>query len=127
MHVFEVLGRVLLSSLFIIEGVNKFFNQEETIMYMEDYGVSEIFFFPTVLLEIFIPILLIVGYKTRILGSIMCLFTLTVALIFHLDFDSQIQLIMLLKDLAIAGGFLLIASREPGLCSIDYFLKNKKK
>ena len=125
MHVFEVLGRVLLSSLFIIEGVNKFFNQEETIMYMEDYGVSEIFFFPTVLLEIFIPMLLIVGYKTRILGSIMCLFTLTVALIFHLDFDSQIQLIMLLKDLAIAGGFLLIASREPGLCSIDYFLKNK--
>jgi len=125
MHVFEVLGRVLLSSLFMIEGVNKFFNQEETIMYMEDYGVSEIFFFPTVLLEVFIPILLIVGYKTRILGSIMCLFTLTVALIFHLDFDSQIQLIMLLKDLAIAGGFLLIASREPGLCSIDYFLKNK--
>ena len=125
MHVFEVLGRVLLSSLFIIEGVNKFFNQEETIMYMEDYGVSEIFFFPTVLLEVFIPILLIVGYKTRILGSVMCLFTLTVALIFHLDFDSQIQLIMLLKDLAIAGGFLLIASREPGLCSIDYFLKNK--
>lgn len=126
MHVFEVLGRVLLSSLFIIEGVNKFFNQEETIMYMEDYGVSEIFFFPTVLLEVFIPILLIVGYKTRILGSIMCLFTLTVALIFHLDFDSQIQLIMFLKDLAIAGGFLLIASREPGLCSIDYFLKNKQ-
>ena len=127
MHVFEVLGRVLLSSLFIIEGVNKFFNQEETIMYMEDYGVSEIFFFPTVLLEVFIPILLIVGYKTRILGSIMCLFTLSVALIFHLNFDSQIQLIMFLKDLAIAGGFLLIASREPGLCSIDYFLKNKKK
>lgn len=126
MHVFEVLGRVLLSSLFIIEGVNKFFNQEETIMYMDDYGVSEIFFFPTVLLEVFIPILLIVGYKTRILGSIMCLFTLTVALIFHLDFDSQIQLIMFLKDLAIAGGFLLIASREPGLCSIDYFLKNKQ-
>ena len=125
MHVFEVLGRVLLSSLFIIEGVYKFFNQEETIMYMEDYGVSEIFFFPTVILEVFIPILLIVGYKTRILGSVMCLFTLTVALIFHLDFDSQIQLIMLLKDLAIAGGFLLIASREPGLCSIDYFLKNK--
>ena len=127
MHVFEVLGRILLSSLFIIEGVNKFFNQEETIMYMEDYGVSEIFFFPTVLLEIFIPMLLIVGYKTRILGSIMYLFTLSVALIFHLNFDSQIQLIMFLKDLAIAGGFLLIASREPGLCSIDYFLKNKKK
>ena len=126
MHIIEALGRIFLSILFLIEGVRKFFFQEETIMYMEDYGVSEIFFYPTVLLEVFIPILLIVGYKTRILGSIMCLFTLTVALIFHLDFDSQIQLIMLLKDLAIAGGFLLIASREPGLCSIDYFLKNKQ-
>ena len=125
MNIFEFLGRLLIAALFLIEGFGKIHIQEDVIMYMEDYGVSEIFFFPTVILEVFIPILLIVGYKTRILGSIMCLFTLTVALIFHLDFDSQIQLIMLLKDLAIAGGFLLIASREPGLCSIDYFLKNK--
>ena len=52
-----------------------------------------------IVLEVLIPILLIIGYKTRILGSIMCLFTLTVALIFHLDFDSQIKLIMLLINL----------------------------
>ena len=92
---------------------------------MEGFGIPGILIIPAIVLEIVAPILIIIGYKTRILGSIMCLFTLTVALIFHLDFDSQIKLIMLLKDLAIAGGFLLIASREPGLCSIDYFLKNK--
>ena len=126
MHIIEVLGRILLSSLFLIEGVRKFFFQEETIMYMEDYGVSEILFFPSIILEILFPILLIIGYKTRFSASIMALFTLTVALIFHTNFDNQMELIIFLKDIAIAGGFLIIAANEPKICSIDYFLKYKK-
>ena len=126
MHIIEVLGRILLSSLFLIEGVRKFFFQEETIMYMEDYGVPEILFFPTIILEILFPILLIIGYKTRFSASIMALFTLTVALIFHTNFDNQMELTIFLKDIAIAGGFLIIAANEPKICSIDYFLKYKK-
>ena len=126
MHIIEVLGRILLSSLFLIEGVRKFFFQEETIMYMEDYGVPEILFFPSIILEILFPILLIIGYKTRVSASIMALFTLTVALIFHTNFDNQMELIIFLKDIAIAGGFLIIAANEPKICSIDYFLKYKK-
>ena len=126
MHIIEVFGRILLSSLFLIEGVRKFFFQEETIMYMEDYGVPEILFFPSIILEILFPILLIIGYKTRFSASIMALFTLTVALIFHTNFDNQMELIIFLKDIAIAGGFLIIAANEPKICSIDYFLKYKK-
>ena len=126
MHILEAFGRILLSSLFLIEGVRKFFFQEETIMYMEDYGVPEILFFPSIILEILFPILLIIGYKTRFSASIMTLFTLTVALIFHTNFDNQMELIIFLKDIAIAGGFLIIAANEPKICSIDYFLKYKK-
>ena len=126
MYIIEAIGRILLSSLFLIEGVRKFFFQEETIMYMEDYGVPEILFFPSIILEILFPILLIIGYKTRFSASIMALFTLTVALIFHTNFDNQMELIIFLKDIAIAGGFLIIAANEPKICSIDYFLKNKK-
>jgi len=125
MHIIEVLGRILLSSLFLIEGVRKFFFQEETIMYMEEYGVPEILFFPSLILEILFPILLIIGYKTRISALIMALFTLSVAIIFHTDFQNQMELIMFLKDIAIAGGFLIIAANEPKICSIDYFLKSK--
>ena len=125
MHIIEVLGRILLSSLFLIEGVRKFFFQEETIMYMEEYGVPEILFFPSLILEILFPILLIIGYKTRISALIMALFTLTVAIIFHTDFQNQMELIMFLKNIAIGGGFLVIASNEPKICSIDYFLKSK--
>ena len=126
MHIIEAFGRILLSSLFLIEGVRKFFFQEETIMYMEDYGVPEILFFPSIILEILFPILLIIGYKTRFSASIMALFTLTVALIFHTNFDNQMELIIFLKDIAIAGGFLIIAANEPKIYSIDYFLKYKK-
>ena len=126
MHIVEVFGRILLSTLFLVEGVRKFFFQEETIMYMEDYGVPEILFFPSLSLEIVFPILLIVGYKTRFSASIMALFTLTVALIFHTNFENQMESIMFLKDIAIAGGFLIIAVNEPRICSIDYFLKSKR-
>ena len=127
MHIIEVLGRILLSSLFLIEGVRKFFFQEETIMYMEEYGVPEILFFPSLILEILFPILLIIGYKTRISALIMALFTLTVAIIFHTDFQNQMELIIFLKDIAIAGGLLIIAANEPKICSIDYMLKSRAK
>ena len=126
MHIIEAFGRILLSSLFLIEGVRKFFFQEETIMYMEDYGVPEILFFPSIILEVLFPILLIIGYKTRFSASIMALFTLTVALIFHTNFENQMELIIFLKDIAIAGGFLILAANEPKICSIDYYLKSKK-
>jgi len=127
MHIIEALGRIFLSILFLIEGIRKFFFQEETIMYMEEYGVPEILFFPSLILEILFPILLIIGYKTRISASIMALFTLAVAIIFHTDFQNQIELIFFLKDIAIAGGFLIIASNESKICSIDYMLKSKTK
>ena len=127
MHIVEVFGRILLSALFLIEGVRKFFLQEETIMYMEDYGIPEILFFPALITEILFPLLLIVGYKTRFSASVMALFTLTVAIIFHTNFENQMELIMFLKNIAIAGGFLIIASNEPKICSIDYMLKSKAK
>ena len=126
MHIVEVFGRILLSTLFLVEGVRKFFFQEETIMYMEDYGVPEILFFPSLGLEIVFPILLIVGYKTRFSASIMALFTLTVALIFHTNFNNQMELLIFLKDIAIAGGFLIVATNKPKMLSIDYLFESKK-
>ena len=126
MHIIEAFGRILLSSLFLIEGVRKFFFQEETIMYMEDYGVPEILFFPSIILEILFPMLLIIGYKTRFSASIMALFTLTVALIFHTNFDDHMQFITFFKDIAIAGGFIIIFANGPGRFSLDYKLKSNK-
>ena len=128
MHFIEFIGRIFLSLLFLVEGVKKlFFFQEETKMYMEDYGVPEILFLPSTFLEIIFPILIIIGFKTRFCASIMVIFTITVSLIFHVDFNNQMQLVAFLKNMSIAGGFLIVVANNNRSFSIDNILKSKKK
>ena len=92
---------------------------------MADYGVPEILFYPALLFEMIFPILLILGYKTKISAFAMFVFTIVVTIIFHSDFSDQMQLMAFLKNLAIAGGFLIISANEPKVCTLDYYLKNK--
>ena len=125
MHIIEAFGRVFLSTLFLFEGVKKLFYQDETIEYMESFGVPELFFYPSVFFEIIIPTLLIIGFKTRIVAILMFLFTIIVSVIFHTDFSNHMQIIAFLKNFSIAGGFLIIASYEAKMCTIDYYLKYK--
>ena len=128
MHIVEVSGRIFISILFLIEAVKKFFNPDESMMYMSDHGVPEFLFYPSIAFEIIIPLLLIVGYKTRISASLLAVFVLTVTLIFHSHhiIDDGMQLTIFLKNLAIIGGLLLIISNKPQICSVDYYLESKK-
>ena len=126
MHIIEFVGRILLSALFLIEGLGKISMQEEVIMYMEEYGVPGILFIPATALEVIFPLLLIVGYKTKWVASIMALFTFAVAIIFHTDFSEGMQMMFFLKDLAIAGGFMLIVAYGPGKISLDNYFKLKQ-
>ncbi len=127
MHILEFVGRLLLSILFLIEGLGKISMQENVIMYMEDYGVPGILFVPATALEILFPIILIVGYKTKWAASVMAIFTFTVAIIFHTDFSEEMQMIFFLKDLAIAGGFIIIVAYGPSKISLDYYFKSKQE
>ena len=120
MHIIEALGRIFLSTIFLIEGFKKLFFQEQTIEFMEAYGVPAILFIPSVIVEILFPLLIIVGYKTKVASLVMILFILTVTIIFHTDFSNEMQLIAFLKNIAIAGGFLIIFARSTGKYSIDY-------
>ena len=127
MYIVEFFGRILLSALFLIEGFGKISMQEDVIMYMEDYGVPGILFVPATVLEILFPLLLIVGYKTKWAASVMALFTFTVAIIFHTDFSEGMQMVFFLKDLAIAGGFMIILVNGPGNISLDHYFKSKQE
>ena len=122
MQVIEVIGRIFLSTLFLIEGISKIFNYEGTIEYMESFNVPEYLIIPAIIVEILFPLLLIIGYQTKLSALVLSIFTLTTALIFHTDFTNQIQLISFLKNFAIAGGFLIIFVRGSGKYSIDYKL-----
>ena len=119
MNVIEVLGRIFLSTIFLIEGINKIFNYESTIEYMENFSVPEYLAIPAIIVEILFPLLLVVGYQTKISALVLAMFTLATALIFHTDFTNQMQLTSFLKNFAIAGGFLIIFVRGAGKYSID--------
>ena len=127
MYIVEFFGRSLLSTLFLIEGLGKISVKENVIIYMEDYGVPGILFLPALVLEILFPLLLIVGYKTKWTASVMALFTFTVAIIFHTDFSESMQLMLFLKDIAIAGGFLIIVAHGANKISLDHYFNTKQE
>ena len=128
MHIIEVFGRIFISALFIIEAIKKFFNPDISMMYMSDHGVPEFLFYPSIAFELIVPLLLIAGYKTKIMASALALFVLSVTLIFHAQhvFSDGLQLTTLLKNFSIIGGLLIIISNKPQICSFDYYLENKK-
>ena len=123
MHIVEILGRLLLSAIFLINGIGKIFNYEGTIQYMENFDVPGYLIIPAITVEILFPILLILGYYTKFSALVLSLFTLALAVIFHTEFSNQIQLMSFLKNIAIAGGFLIIFVYGPGKYSIDHKLK----
>ena len=122
MQVIQVLGRIFLSAIFLIEGMSKIFNYEGTIEYMESFNVPEYLAIPAIIVEILFPLLLIVGYQTKISAFVLAIFTLATALIFHTDFTNQMQLTSFLKNIAIVGGFLIIFVNGAGKYSIDHRL-----
>ena len=122
MQVIQVIGRIFLSTIFLVEGMNKIFNYESTIEYMENFNVPAYLAIPAIIVEILFPLLLIVGYQTKISALALAIFTLTTALIFHTDFTNQMQLISFLKNFAITGGFLIIFVNDTGKYSIDHKL-----
>ena len=126
MHIIEVFGRLFISALFLIEAVKKFLNPDESIMYMDGFGVPEFLFYPALLVELILPLLLIVGYKTRISALALAVFTIVVTLIFHTDFSNNMQMIALLKNFAITGGLMVLFSQKPQICTLDYYLESKK-
>ena len=129
MHIVEVFGRLFISLLFLIEAVRKFFDPDMSMIYMSDHGVPEILFYPSVAFEIIVPLLLIVGYKTRIVASLLALFVLTVTLIFHTHhiLDDGMQLVIFLKNISIIGGLLIVIANKPQICSVDYYLDSKRR
>ena len=127
MIIVEFVGRVLLSILFLVEGLGKISIKDDVIMYMEEFSVPGILFMPATILEILFPIFLIVGYKTKWAAAVMALFTFTVAIIFHTDFHEDMQMIFFLKDLAIAGGFMMIFFYGANKISLDNYLKSKQQ
>ena len=120
---FDLIGRIFISSIFLLSGYNKIFNYGNTIVWMEEFGIPGFLLWPAIVLEIVLPILIIIGYQTQISAILLAAFCIATAVIFHLDFADQMQTVAFLKNIALAGGFLFIAVHGPK----EWSMERKKK
>ena len=117
--ILDLFGRILISSLFFLNGIFKINNYEGTVAWMESFGLPGFLLIPAIILEILAPILIIIGYQTKIAAGALSLFCIATAVIFHNDFSDQMQLIAFMKNIALAGGFLFLVVNGAKGFSLD--------
>ena len=118
-NVLDLIGRIFISALFLISAFNKIFNLGSSMGWMESFGVPGFLIFPAIAIELILPVLVIVGYQARIAAGILSIFCLATAFIFHFDFSDQMQFILFLKNIGLAGGFLFIVANGTKDWAVD--------
>lgn len=107
-------GRILLSLLFIVAGFNKIMGYAATAGYMESQGVPGLLLPVVILVELGGGVLILLGWQTRVVAFLLAGFCVLTALIFHAG-----DVTGALKNIAIAGGFLVLVAHGAGHWSLD--------
>lgn len=119
--VIPLIGRIFISLIFLMSGIDKIIHSSATKEYMATYGMPfrRAFLVLAIIIEILSSLLIIIGFKARWAAFALLVFLIPTTLIFHTHFSEPIQIIMFLKNLAIMGGLLFIAAYGAGTISID--------
>jgi putative oxidoreductase len=115
----EPAGRVFLAVLFLLSGLGKIAAYGATAAYMASAGVPGVLLPAVIATEVIGAIAIIIGWKTRTVAVLLAGFSLLTAICFHRNFADQMQMIQFLKDVSIAGGFLVLVANGAGRLSID--------
>lgn len=110
----SLVGRILLSAIFISSGINKISGYAGTQSYMESHGLPGALLPLVIALEIGAGLAVLLGVFSRWAGLVLAGFCLATAAVFHLNFADQAQAINFMKNLAMAGGFLLLFANGSG-------------
>jgi len=119
LSIFDLIGRILISILFLLNGFYKINNYNGTVDWIESFGLPGILIIPAIVLEIIAPLFIIFGYKVKISSGLLSLFCIATAFIFHNDLTDQMQLTSFLKNIALAGGFLFLMINGAKEFSLD--------
>ncbi len=115
----ELIGRILLAQLFLMAGIHKITAYAGTQGYMEAMGVPGMLLPLVILLEVGGGLMLVLGWKARWAAAAMGVFSLASAVIFHHNLADQMQMIMFMKNLSIAGGMFILTVHGAGMLSLD--------
>ncbi|RTQ36206.1 DoxX family protein [Variovorax gossypii] len=116
-----LIGRILIATLFIPAGFGKLMGFSGTVGYITSAGLPlpEVAAVIAIVVELGLGIALLLGFKTRLVGLLMAIFTIATALFFHKFWADASQNIQFFKNMAIAGGLFSFAAFGPGRFSID--------
>ncbi len=112
-------GRLLLAMMFVMAGLSKIGNYAGTQGYMEAMGVPGALLPLVIALEALGGLAIILGWQTKLVALALAGFSVLSAAIFHADFSSQAEMTNFMKNLTIAGGFLLLVAHGPGTYALD--------
>jgi putative oxidoreductase len=115
----ELGGRILLSALFVLSGLSKIGAHAATVAYMSALGVPGGLLPVVIATELLGGLAIAFGWKTRTAAFLLAGYSLLTALVFHNHFPDQIQMIMFMKNVSIAGAFLLLTVNGAGQISLD--------
>lgn len=120
----NLLARLLLVAIFVWAGVGKVTGYEGTVGYMQKFGVPGAMLPLVIIVEVLGGLLIAIGWQTRLVALLLAGFTIVSALLFHNNFGDRNQMIHFMKNLAIAGGFLMLVANGAGAWSMDGRAKN---
>lgn len=122
----SLIGRILISLIFLVAGINKVFAYAGTQGYMEAMGVPGALLPLVIALEILGAVAIIVGYKTKLFAFLLSGFTILSAFLFHFNFADQTQSALFMKNIAISGGFLFLLVNGAGKYALDNKISKEK-
>ncbi|HEY0916163.1 MAG TPA: DoxX family protein [Solimonas sp.] len=120
-----LLGRLLIATIFVGAGYSKIGGYAATQGYMESVGVSGALLPLVIFAELGGGIAIVLGLLTRLAALGLAVFSVASGVIFHGGSADQIQQIMFMKNLAMAGGFLFLVAHGAGRLSLDAKLFGK--
>ncbi len=115
----NTVGRVLISAIFLLSGISKVSAYAATQGYMAAMGLPGEILPLVIAFEIGASVAIIIGLQTRLVALALAGFSLVTAVLFHGELGDQMQFIMFMKNIAIAGGFLFLAANGPGALALD--------
>jgi putative oxidoreductase len=114
-----LIGRVVLSIIFIQSGWGKIFGYAGTAEHMNAAGVPGALLPLVILVELGGGLCVLFGLFTRYAAIALAGFCVLAAYFFHYQPGDMMQMINFVKNITIAGGFLVLAGSGPGALALD--------